>query len=122
MKKPPIDVETYLAKLTPLQRITVQRIRNAVLRAKPSLTQSLNPWGYLTFSAPDHVGAFTLVPHRRHVNLQIANGSRVAAKLPDIQGTGKNLRHIKFGYDEPVDVALVRKAVRLSLAVKTLRS
>jgi hypothetical protein len=36
--------------------------------------------------------------------------------LPELEGTGKGLRHIKFPYDTPVDGTLVGKAVRLSLA------
>ena len=114
-KKAPPEVAAYLRELPEVQRKTVVRLRNAVLRAKPSLTQSLSPWGYLTLSTSKEKYAFTLVPHKQHVNLQIWNGAKIASKLPALEGTGKGLRHIKFPYDKPVDGALVGKAVALSL-------
>ncbi len=109
-----------MAKLPARQRRTVVRLRNAVLRAWPSLTQSISPWGYLTLSTSKEKYAFTLIPHKQHVNLQVFNGARIASKLPSLEGSGKGLRHIKFGYSEPVDVALVGKAIRLSLAAQQL--
>src|SRR5262245_57814559 len=117
-KKAPREVDAYVAKLPAAQRTMVVRLRNAVLKARPSLTQSLNPWGYLTLSTPEETHAFALIPHKPHVNLQIAQGAKIAAKLPELEGTGKNIRHIKFSYDEPIDAKLVDKAVRLALAQK----
>ena len=114
-KKAPREVDAYVAKLPAAQRATVVRLRNAVLKARPSLTQTMNPWGYLALATPEEKYAFALIPHRLHVNLQIANGAKIAAKLPELEGTGKNIRHIKFPYDEPVDAKLVDRAVRLAL-------
>jgi hypothetical protein len=76
----------------------------------------MNPWGYIAFSTPTAKYAFTFVPHDDHVNLQIYNGVKIAAELPQLEGTGKSLRHLKFAYGHPVDRALVSKAVHLSLA------
>jgi hypothetical protein len=115
-KKAPPEVAAYLKKLPEGQRTTMVRLRNAVLEARPSLTQSLSPWGYVTFSTSEEKYVFTLIPHKQHVNLQIWNGAKIATKLPDLEGTGKGLRHIKFSYDKPVDATLVGKAIRLSLA------
>ena len=118
MPKAPREVLDYVAKLPAAQRTTVVRLRNAVLKARPSLTQDMNPWGYLTLSTPEAKHAFALIPHKQHVNLQIANGAKIAPKVPQLEGTGKNMRHIKFPYDEPIDAKLVDQAVRLSLAAK----
>ena len=116
-KKAPREVDAYLAKLPAAQRKTVIGLRNAVLSSRPALIQSLNPWGYLSFSTLENKNAFVLVPHQGHVNLQIANGARLAEDLPVLEGTGKGMRHIKFDYDAPVDKTLVGKAVRLSLSL-----
>jgi hypothetical protein len=70
----------------------------------------------LAFSSPKQKQAFVLVPYSKHVNFQVFNGGSIAAKLPLLEGSGKGIRHIKFRYDEPIDAALVVKAVRLSLA------
>ena len=116
-KKAPREVDAYLAKLPVDQRKTVVSLRNAVIGTRPSLVQSLNPWGYVSFSTEDQKHVFVLVPHKQHVNLQIANGAKLVDDLPDLEGTGKGLRHIKFSYEEPVNKTLVGKAVRLSLGL-----
>ncbi len=110
------EVQDYLARLPAHQQKTVAQLRDAILRARPSLAQSISPWGYLALSTSKEKDAFTLIPHKQHVNLQIFNGAKIASKLPELEGSGKGLRHIKFRYSEPVDFALVGKAVRLSLA------
>jgi hypothetical protein len=116
MSKKPVRVQAYLARLPAGQRGTVIALRNAVLRAKPSLAQTLNPWGYLAFSTPTAKNAFVLVPHPKHINLQIHNGAKIASQLLELEGSGKGLRHIKFPYGKSVNTALVAKAIRLSLA------
>jgi hypothetical protein len=116
-KKPPAEVQAYLSKLAGDRRRTINELRNAVLRANSSLMETLNPWGYVTFSSPRARYAFTIVPHETHANLQIFNGASLAAEMPELEGSGKNLRHIKFAYGKSVDRSLVARAVRLSLAV-----
>ncbi|HSB89716.1 MAG TPA: DUF1801 domain-containing protein [Anaerolineales bacterium] len=116
MLKKPSDVQVYLAKLPSEQRRTVTALRNAILKAKPSLALTLNPWGYLAFSTPTVKYAFVLVPHPKHINLQIYNGAKIARQLPELEGSGKGIRHIRFPYGMAVNTVLVIKAVRLSLA------
>ncbi len=115
-KKTPADVRAYLATLPPLQRRKVIAVRDAVLKARPSLAQSLNPWGYLTLSTPKVKYGFVLMPYPSHLNLQIFNGAKLSDALPQLEGTGKHLRHIKIPYDKPIDVAFIVRAVRLALA------
>lgn len=116
-KKPPPEVEAYLSKQPGDRRKTINELRNALLRANSGLVESLNPWGYVSFSTPTVRDAFTIVPHGPHANLQIFNGARLADGIPQLEGSGKNLRHIRFPYGKPVDRALVARAVRMSLAV-----
>jgi len=115
-KKPPPEVQAYLSKLPGDHRKTLMELRNAILRAHAGLAETVNPWGYVTFSTATARYAFTLVTHGGHVNLQIFNGAKLAPQLPELEGSGKGLRHIKFPYGKAVNRALVAKAVRLSLA------
>jgi len=117
-KRAPHEVQAFLAKLPAQQRKTVIALKSAILKANPTLSQTLNPWGYLTFSTSKVKYAFVLVPHSKHVNFQIFNGAKLSKDLPQLEGTGKGLRHIKFPYGKAVDTALVAKAVRLSLAAQ----
>jgi hypothetical protein len=112
----PSEVDSYLSTLPPDQHKTITALQDAILSAAATLDQRINPWGYVAFGTATVKFAFVLVPHAKHINFQILNGAEIIHALPKLQGTGKKLRHIKFRYDEPVDAALVAKAVRLALA------
>jgi uncharacterized protein YdhG (YjbR/CyaY superfamily) len=112
-----LEIKAYLDALPELQRGTVQKIRNAVRKVSRSFGESISPWGHLTFSTPKVWGLLTIVLHPKHANLQFANGAALATAIRQMEGTGKNLRHIKFPYDKPLDAALLTKAVRASLAL-----
>ena len=115
-RKPPPEVQAYLSKLPNDHRKTLMEMRTAILRAGSDLEETINPWGYITFSTSSARYAITLVPHGKHVNLQIFNGAKLTRVLPQLEGSGKGLRHIKFPYGMAVNKTLVSKAVRLSLA------
>ncbi len=115
-KTPPPEARAYLSALPATRKRTITALRSILLRTEPTLVESINPWGYLAFSTARAEDALTIVTHERHANLQLYNGSRVAKAFPTLKGTGKNLRHIKVPYDEPVDQTLIAQAVRLCLA------
>jgi hypothetical protein len=60
---------------------------------------------------------FAIIPHRAHVNLQLADG--VALPNPDglIEGTGKRIRHIKVRSVSAARSAAVRAAIDAQIAV-----
>jgi hypothetical protein len=55
---------------------------------------------------------FAIIPHRAHVNLQLADG----VDLPDpsglIEGTGKRIRHLKIRSAEAAAAPAIRDIVR----------
>lgn len=59
---------------------------------------------------------FAIIPHRAHVNLQLADG----VDLPDptrlIEGTGKRIRHVKVRSADAVGSPAVRAIVRAQVA------
>jgi hypothetical protein len=61
---------------------------------------------------------FAVLPHREHVNLEFADG----AKLPDpehlLEGTGKNIRHIKLRSPEDVERPSVQALVEAQLKAR----
>lgn len=60
--------------------------------------------------------SFAIIPHKAHVNLQLADG----VDLPDpdgrIEGTGKRVRHIKVRSVEDARAPWVRAAIAAQLA------
>lgn len=103
-------VESWFDLLPEAQRATARELQAAVLRAEPRLAQTVK-WGNLVFM---HRGAnaIAIVAHRTHANLQFFNGHVLAVQYPQLEGSGKGLRHLKVRYGEPVDSDLVGALVR----------
>ncbi len=59
---------------------------------------------------------FAIIPHREHVNLQLADG----AELPDpagiVEGTGKRIRHVKCRSVADVERPAVRELIQAQIA------
>ncbi|MDH5540127.1 MAG: DUF1801 domain-containing protein, partial [Rhizobacter sp.] len=67
-------------------------------------------WGNLVFML-NGVHAVAVVMHKEHANLQLFNGASLAESFRALQGSGKGLRHVKFGYRQAPDLALVSEVV-----------
>jgi hypothetical protein len=62
----------------------------------------------------------SIAAHKRHCNLQLWSGARLAATFPNrIEGTGKALRHAKLRTPGDVDNkvrAIIQMAIKLDLS------
>lgn len=71
-------------------------------------------WGFPCYAGNERV--FSIIAHKAHVNLQLWSGARLAGSWPRIEGTGKQLRHLKLTaldqLDEELD-AIIQAAVEL---------
>jgi len=116
------EIKAYLESLPREQRDMAVALRSAVLTAEPSLQESISSWGYVSFSVPGmtgftrSMGVITIVPHKEHTNLQFYNGVELLDVVPQLEGTGKRMRHLKFAHSETLDTGLLVKAVRASVA------
>jgi hypothetical protein len=88
--------------------------RKVVLRLGPKLSV-VTKWGQPWYTGTDLVMA--IYAFQRHVGVEFWRGSTLAPGHPMLEGTGKNLRHVKLrSVDEANSKAfgaLVRAAVRL---------
>lgn len=109
------EVQEYLDKLPKERSATVKSLREIILNAEPSLGESISSWGYLTYSPEPGSYILTICPHSRHANLQFHNGAELLAEIPQLEGTGNNLRHIKFNYGKDVDEGSLSKAIRSAI-------
>jgi hypothetical protein len=57
------------------------------------------------------VNALAIVPHKSHVNLQLFKGAGVAPMYPQLEGSGKGVRHLKLRPSQGVDTDLVGRIV-----------
>jgi hypothetical protein len=108
--RPAALIETWFDTLRPEQKDMARRLRELVVSAAPELASSVK-WGNLMFT---HEGthAVAIVMHKDHANLQIFNGALLVDRYPELEGSGKGVRHLRFRYRYPVDEELVREVVR----------
>lgn len=108
--RPAALIETWFDTLRPEQKDLARRLRELVTSAAPELQSSVK-WGNLMFT---HEGthAVAIVMHKDHANLQIFNGAALVDRFPELEGTGRGVRHLRFRYRYPVDEDLVRQVVQ----------
>ena len=66
--------------------------------------------------------SFAIIPHKAHVNLQLADGADLPNPNGRIEGTGKRVRHIKVRSVEDARSPCVRAAIAAQLTVRTRRA
>jgi len=108
--RPAALIETWFDTLRPEQKDMARRLRELVTASSPHLASSVK-WGILMFT---HEGthAVAIVMHKDHANLQIFNGAMLVDQFPELEGTGRGVRHLRFRYRYPVDEELVRQVVQ----------
>ena len=60
--------------------------------------------------------SFAIIPHKAHVNLQLADGVDLPNPDGHIEGTGKRVRHVKVRSVEDARAPWVRAAIAAQLA------
>jgi len=108
--RPAALIETWFDTLRPEQKDMARRLRELVSTASPHLVSSVK-WGNLMFT---HEGthAVAIVMHKDHANLQIFNGAALIDHFPELEGSGRGVRHLRFRYRLPIDEELVRQVVQ----------
>ena len=61
---------------------------------------------------------FAIIPHKAHVNLQLADGVDLPNPVGRIEGTGKRIRHVKVRSVEDAGAPWVRAVVVTQLALR----
>ena len=108
-------VDSWMAELEPPMREIAEALRDIILQAAPSLTESIK-WNTPNYSRNGNV--CYLAANKGHINLGFFNG--VGLPNPDglIEGTGAKMRHIKVRRLEDIRTevfaALVQEAALLN--------
>ncbi len=108
--RPAALIENWFDTLRPEQQDMARLLRDLVHRTQPGLVGSVK-WGNLMFT---HEGshAVAIAVHKDHANLQVFNGAVLAERFPDLEGSGRGVRHLRFRYRYPIDEELVREVVQ----------
>ena len=111
------DVDKLLAEIDTPQRAVARALRQLVLETGADLQEKVM-YGVPWYRGKAYVCA--IVAHSDHTNLEFYHGSSLRDPARILEGTGKNLRHVKV---HAVDVvrrpslrALLREAIELDAA------
>jgi len=109
-------IDEYVSRKEVTLREVAQGLRQLMRKTVPSVRESVNPWKMPTFESNGPMCFFTI--GKSHVTF----GFLRATSLPDpeklLEGTGKNLRHVKLRSPEdlrnPALKKLIQAAARLN--------
>ncbi|MEM6538685.1 MAG: DUF1801 domain-containing protein [Pseudomonadota bacterium] len=97
----PSDIDDYFARLEGPMKDVAVALRQ-VLDKQLSEGRVALAWGFPCWFGNERI--FSVVAHTKHCNLQLWSGARLASKWPNrIEGTGKDLRHVKVRSIDDID-------------------
>jgi hypothetical protein len=112
------QIEAHLRGKAPRLRETVQALHVFVKDAVPGVTESINPWGMPTFESNGPMCYFSAAT--KHITFGFLRGTSLDDPKGLLEGTGKNLRHVKLRSVDDLKRdglrELVRAAARLNRA------
>lgn len=118
--RPAALVESWFDLLAEGPRATARELQTAVVQAEPRLMQTVK-WGNLVFMSSG-VNAMAIAVHRHHVHLQFFNGTVLAVQYPQLEGSGKTVRHLGVRVGQTVDADLVGRLVHACIEELVPRS
>jgi hypothetical protein len=83
-----------IQKGNPELQSVAQAVRRLVKKLLPASVETINPWGIPTFSF--HGPIALLMVGKNHVTLGFTRGTSLDDPARLLDGTGKNLRHVKL--------------------------
>ncbi len=117
------SIEADFAKIldgnSPEVIATAHAVRAAVKAAMPDVVEQIDFGNGLLAIGRSRAMRdllFAIIPHRSHVNLQLADGVDLPNPDGAIEGTGKRIRHVKVRSVEAAASPAVRAAVDAQIA------
>jgi len=87
-------IDTYVARQAPAVKEIADELRRAVREAVPEAKEAVNPWGIPVW---DYYGPFCLMMlSKAHASLGFTRGTSLPDAAALLEGTGKNMRHVKL--------------------------
>jgi hypothetical protein len=113
--------DRHLDATAPAVADIARALRLTVLEGFPGAVETFDPAdGLLAIgtgrSMRDFV--FAIIPHKAHVNLQLADGVDLPNPDGRIEGTGKRVRHVKARSVEDARAPWMRAAIAAQLAYR----
>ena len=90
----PKAIDAYVQQRNSALEEVVSAVRRLVKKTVPGAAEAINPWGVPVFELNGTM-CFLMVG-KYHVTLGFAQGTSLADPARLLEGTGKNLRHVKL--------------------------
>jgi hypothetical protein len=90
-------------------REIIEGLRTLVQEALPEVTERLNPWRVYSFAGRQDFCYLAVSSH--HVSLGFIKGTSLRDPGRLLEGTGKNLRHVKFRRTEDLSRPGLRELI-----------
>ncbi len=102
-------VDAYVQKRNPKLKPVADALRALVRKAAPQSRENINPWGLPTFESN---GPFCyLMIGKNHVTFGFPRGASLQDSAKLLEGTGKDLRHVKLREVSDVHDANLRQLI-----------
>jgi len=108
-------IDSYIERSNASLADVASAVRRLVRKAVPAAVEAVNPWGVPVFELN---GAFCLLMvGKKHVTFGFTQGASI--HYPDrlLEGTGKNIRHVKLKKPEQVDHPGLRRLLQEAAAL-----
>ncbi|HUY09013.1 MAG TPA: DUF1801 domain-containing protein [Candidatus Dormibacteraeota bacterium] len=103
------QLERSLEEEPPVLRALTMAIQKLIGTELPGVEEKLNPWHVYSFKGRDYF--CYLAVSSRHVSLGFLKGTSLSDLGRLLEGTGKNLRHVKFRKVEDLDRPGLRELI-----------
>ena len=114
-----LDFDRHLAATAPAVADVARALRLSVLEGFPEAIETFDRAdGLLAFGTGGSMRDFyfAIIPHKAHVNLQLADGVDLPNPEGRIEGTGKRIRHLKIRSVEDARAPWVRATIAAQVA------
>jgi hypothetical protein len=117
----PLDFDQHLDATAPAVANVARALRLSVLEGFPDAIETFDRAdGLLAFGTGGSMRDFyfAIIPHKAHVNLQLADGVDLPNPGGRIEGTGKRVRHVKARSVDDARASWLRAAIAAQVAYR----
>lgn len=108
-KDAPKAIDAYVKQRNAALTEVVSAVRRLVKQAIPAAAEAVNPWGVPLFELNGTL-CFLMVG-KHHVTLGFAQGTSLSDPARLLEGTGKNIRHVKLNAVDQVSNPHLRSLI-----------
>lgn len=103
-------IDACIHRGNPNLKPVADEIRRLVKETVPESTEAINPWGIPAFDF--HGPICFMMVGKNHITLGFSRGTSLSDSANLLEGTGKNLRHVKLTDGAHFNTAALTKLIR----------